>query len=418
MTEPAALAQRQDAPGLGELFDPLGLHRDDPYPFYADARSTEPVFFSPRLDAWCVTRYDDVTAILADPNSFSSREVLPKPKGLPPAVDAFLDWFWGPAGALTFTDPPEHTRIRAVASKGLTARFVQNFEPTVQEVMARHLDRVAAMAEFDFLSEVAYSTPVYAILDIVGIPRADHERFRRWNELVFAIVIASHQLDEATINEYGREMYAWRDYVRALVAERRVRPQQDIMSFLVHGEVRGHRLSDDEAAIQVMAMLAAGHESTAHAMANTVRLLLSRPSRWRQLLDGSVAVEDIVEECLRLESPITQLYRIAHRDTAINGRPIAAGDKVCMLWSSVCHDDAYYERPGEYLPGRPNKVRDIAFGQGIHYCVGAPLVRMELRIMLEQLRERLPGLRLLSGGVPRYRSVHHFRALEHLLLGS
>lgn len=404
------------SPGPGEEFDPLGAHLSDPYPFYAAARAKESIFFSPKLHAWCVSRYDEVTNILADPETFSSRDVIPRAAGLPAEVDAFYAWFFGEAGALTFTDPPSHTRIRAVAGKGFTPKFAKSFASSIKTIMSSCLDKVAGQPEFDFIQEFAYAAPISVILQVIGIPQEDQEKFLHWNNLVFAVLVGSHQLDEATIVAYGRELFEWRDYVRGLVADRREHPQDDLITFLVNGEVRGHRLSDDEAAAQVMTMLAAGYESTANAMANTVRILLSDRSRWEALLSSTVSVDDVVEECLRLESPVTQLYRTVLRDTSIGGQAISKGDKVCMLWSSVCHDDSYYEQPEEYRPGRSTPVRDIVFGQGIHYCLGAPLVRTELRTMLELLRDRFPTLRLASEDPPEYRSIHHFRALTSLIV--
>ncbi|ETK32809.1 cytochrome P450 [Microbispora sp. ATCC PTA-5024] len=399
------------ASSIGARFDPLGEDLHDPYPIYAEARKAAPVFFSERLGVWCVARYDDVVAVLKDDEAFSSAEIIPRPKGMPADLDRFLDWYFADFPPLTFTDPPAHTKIRAVAARGFLPRVIARFEPTIQRITAQHLDELSGRTEFDLLTEFSYPLIMSVILEVMGIPQADHSAFVAWNKQLFTVLVGSHAADEATLIQCGRDLEDWRSYVRKIVEERRAEPREDLISFFSHSEVRGHRLEGDEVAALVMTMLAAGWEATSNALANSVEILLRR-DLWSAL--DLASIDQVIAECLRLNGSLAWINRVAVRDTKVAGQTILTGEVVSLLWNSACHDESHYPAPTEFRPDRPRDSQELTFGHGIHYCIGAPLARTELRMALTMLHERFPGLRLSSSEPAVYRAVMTFRALESL----
>ncbi|MEV6420804.1 cytochrome P450 [Streptomyces sp. NPDC051662] len=397
---------------IGVRFDPLGKHLQDPYPVYAEARRSSPVFFSEKLGVWCVARYDDVLTVLKDHETFSSAETLPRPKGMPENVERFLDWYYDDFPPLALSDPPVHSKSRAVAAQGFRPRVIANFEPTIRRITAEHLDKVAGRAEFDLVTEFAFPLISSVVLELVGIPKADHVDFIEWNRKLLTVLVGSHAVDEPTLIQYGRDLEDWRGYVRKIIEERLTDPRDDLISLFAHSDVRGHRVQGDEVTALVMAMLAAGVETTAAALSNSVEILL-RQDEWASLDDNP---DELIAECIRLNSSLAWITRVALRDTEIAGQSIRSGDMVSLLWNSACHDEDHYPEPTAFRPARSRDTQELAFGHGIHYCVGAPLSRIELRVALTMLRERFPNLRLVSREPSLYRPVATFRVLDSLLV--
>lgn len=400
--------------GIGEFFDPLGAHLQDPYPFYAMARAEEPVFFSPKLHAWCVARYADMIAVLRDVETFSSAEIIPRPRHLPAEFDNLFDWFYGVAVPLTFTDPPQHERIRAVVNTGLTPKAISPFEPEIRRTVAGVLDRLHGRDEFEILDDFARPLVMSVILGLTGIPPERHEFLIEWNQRFFTLFVGSHALDLDALRECKRIVDDGLDYIRSLVRQRIVQPQQDLVSFLVHGETRGHRLTPEEVVGQVMTLLAAGFETVTNSTSNAIETLLRRREQWRRLGERDAVTDRIISECLRYNGSLTAVFRIAKRDTSIGGIGIPGGSPVCLLWASANRDGAAYHRPDDFVPDRPEDTKNLTYGFGIHYCVGAPLVKLTLRIALAALRRRFPDLHLAPGETPRYREISTFRAMERL----
>jgi cytochrome P450 len=403
------------ASGIGPSFDPLGVHLQDPFPFYAKARAEEPVFFAPRIQSWCVARHGDVMEVLRDHVTFSSEEIIPRPRTLPPDFDDMLDWFYGPATPVGFTDEPEHTRIRAVVNTGFTPKAITPFQPSIRRIAAGLIDGLARREEFDVVAEFARPLVMKVVLDFVGIPPERHESLMSWSEQFFVVTVGYHTLDLETLRESKRIFMAGLDYIRSLVEERRAHPRDDMISFLVHGETRGHRLSTEEVVGQVMVLVVAGYETTMNSTANAVEQLLSRPEHWNRVGESDDVTDRLVSECLRYNGPVTSNYRVARTDAKIGTMDVPAGSLVCMLWASANRDAQAFDRPDEFWPERTEESsRNIIFSSGIHYCVGAPLVRVTLRVALSELRRLLPGLQVAPGFAPRYRPISQFRALTDL----
>jgi len=413
-TETTTVTVQPPADGIGASFDPLGEHLQDPFPFYAKARAEEPVFFAPRIQSWCVARHSDVMAVLRDNRTFSSQELIPRPRSLPPDFDDLLDWLYGPATMVGFTDEPEHTRIRAVVNTGFTPKAINPFEPSIRRSATRLIDELAGREEFDAITEFARPLVMSAVLEVVGVPPERHEWLMKWSEQYFVIVTGYHTLDLATLRESKRFFMEGMDYVRSLIEQRQANPRQDVISFLVHGENRGHRLNTEEILGQVMALLVAGYETTMNSLANVVETLLNRREHWNRFGEDPALADRVISECLRFAGPVSAVFRVTRMDARVGMVDIPAGSLVCMLWGSANHDGEAFDRPDEFRPERTDDSRNIIFSSGIHYCVGAPLARVIIRVGLSELRRRLPDLRIASGFTPRYRPLSQFRALTDL----
>jgi cytochrome P450 len=402
--------------GDREPFDPIGRHLPDPYPYLATARAERPVFYSPAVGGWCISRYDDVAAVVDDTDTFSSADAFPRPRNLPSELDEWVQWFYEDAPPLTFLDPPTHTRVRRVINKGFTPRAMAAFEPDVREITERFVRGVADRPEFDLVADLAAPLPLSVIMRITGVPDADTDRFRRWFNQSFILVAASHAADAATLLECGEGQREWRAYVTKMIHEREAAPRDDLISFIVQRGVRDQRLTHDEIMTQIITVFAAGTETTANALINIVYGLLRRPEQWSAIVTGQADLDLIIDEGLRLNTSVFGLYRTARRDAVVGGVTIPARDMVFLLWGSANRDETKYQDPLEFRPGRARRMQDLTFGRGIHYCIGAPLARMQLRIALQMLAEHIPGLHLAVGDPPRYRPIPQFRALESLLV--
>lgn len=399
-----------------ESFEPMGRHLADPYPFFARARAREPIFFAPSVNAWCVTRYEDIAAIVDDVESFSSAEAFPRPKGLPPEADDWLEWFYEKAPPITFLDPPTHTRVRRVMNRGFMPRALSAFEPDVRAVVERYVLGVVGRDEFDLAADLAAPMPVNVIIKVLGFPDEDYPRLKVWFDHIFVLLVGSHMVDRETLAVCGQGFRDWRAYVSTQIDEREAAPRDDLMSFLIHGDAHGHSLTRDEVMMQIITMIAAGGETTGNGLINTVYALMRNRRHWDALVAGEADVDAIIEEGLRLNTSVLGLFRTAKRDVTLSGVTIPEGAMVFLLWGSANHDESRYDRPTEFRPGERGVAQDLTFGRGIHYCIGAPLARMEMRIALEALARHMPGLHLASDEPPAYRPITQFRALESLVL--
>jgi cytochrome P450 len=384
-------------------FNPLGVHAADPYPFLRNAREHEPVFFSTALGAWCVTRPNDIMEVATDTDTYSSRDAFPRPQGLPPETEEVAQWLWSDVPAITLMDPPEHTRVRAVVRAGFTPRALAAFEPGIRDIVEEYAARLAGRDQVDLVSEFAIPLPLSVVMHVIGVPRADHGIVQDW-------VDADRQALVDAAATHRRSL----SYLHSLMDDRVASPRDDLISFFVHNDVKGQRLTYDEVASQIFSMLIAGTDTTGNALCNTIRALLEQPARWADLVAGRTPLDDVVAEGLRYNTPVLGLFRSATRDTQLGGKAIPAGSMVFLLFSSACHDETRYENPGEFDCHRPGLAQHMAFGFGIKYCIGAPLAKLELAIALEMLARRFPNLRLASTAPATYKQMSQLRALESL----
>jgi cytochrome P450 len=364
---------------------------EDPYPLYHRLRAEDPVHRS-ALGFWVLTRHADVLAVLRDPRMSrdprrsqrigllrSSAEV----NELLAAEEA--------APSMLFVDPPDHTRLRRLVNKAFTPAAVERLWPRVEEIVAGLLDRVAGAGAMDVVEDLAYPLPVTVICELFGVPEADRDRFRAWSRGLVRLLdplVASDALERAL--QARREL---RGYLRELIAERRAHPAGDLLSDLIAAEDQGHQLSGPELVSMCVLLLVAGHETTVNLIANGTLALLRHPEAAARLrLDPGLA-GGAVEELLRYDSPVQFTSRHALADLEIGGRRVAAGETVVAVLGAANRDPAQFPDPDRLDLGRtPN--RHLAFGGGIHFCLGAPLARMEARIAIPALLARLPELTL------------------------
>jgi cytochrome P450 PksS len=370
-------------------------HKADPYPFYARLRAESPVHrvtLPDKQTAWLVTRYADVAAALKD-----ERLVKDKLNALTPGQIAKQPWMPGMFKPLARTmldvDAPDHSRLRALVHKAFTPRLVEAMTGRVQaltdDLLDRLLDKQRDQRQVDLIRDYALPIPTTIIAEMLGVPVADQHKFHRWSS---AIVSA---------NPTGLGMVlaipavvAFLRYLRKLIASRRAVPQADLVSALVSSEEAGDQLSGGELLAMVFLLLIAGHETTVNLIGNGTLALLENPDQMERLRQDPALIRTAVEELLRYASPLeTATERYAREDLTIEGVTIPQGSMVFAALASANRDDRQFPNPDKLdLAREPN--RHLAFGLGIHYCLGAPLARLEGQIAISTLLRRAPHLQL------------------------
>lgn len=364
------------------------------FPFGApDRLEVEPLYAGLRRDApmlriqmpygepaWLATRYEDIRLVLGDPR-FSRAESFKRDQ---PRLRAYV----GPAGQLANLDAPEHTRMRRLLSKGFTMRRVDALRPRVQQLADDLVDAMLAKgAPADLVEDFALPLPITVICELLGVPYDDHVHFRTWSEAFMSTT-------KFTPDEVAASMTQLREYIVGLIAQRRAKPEDDLMSALIAARDEEDRLSEEELLSTVEIMLVAGHETTASQIPNFVYILLTHPEELERLREDLDLVPRAVEELLRfipLGNGATQ-PRYALEDVEMGGVIVRAGEPVVGANASAHRDESVYTDPDELDLAR-KEAPHLAFGHGIHTCLGQPLARMELQVTLHTLLSRLPGLR-------------------------
>jgi len=378
---------------------------DDPYPTYHRLRAEDPVHQNP-LGFWVLTRYEDVVAALRDPRLGKE------------AIASFVAARFGtpvPAVGLSMLDrdPPDHTRLRGLVSKAFTPRVVEGLRPHVQRIVDGLLAGVEGAHAMDLIEEFAYPLPVIVICQMLGVPVEDRDQFRQWG------LDIARGLDTIMLppdSEVGRRSTAARGalagYFRALIAERRAAPRGDLLSDLIAAEEAGDKLSVDELLATCILLLVAGHETTVNLIGNGTLALLRHPDQLRRLRADPGLIGSAVEELLRYDGPVQRTARIPSEDVTIGGRTIPKGELVMPFIGAADRDPAQFPDPDRLDIGRTDN-RHIAFGWGIHFCLGAPLARLEGQIAIGTLVQRLPRLALATDR-PEHRLSLTLRGLSSL----
>jgi cytochrome P450 len=389
------------------LFNPfLPEFHADPYPFYRRLREQDPVHRTP-MGFWVLTRYDDCVAVLRDPR-FGREEF----QQMLSAVYGGEDSDRLPRSML-FRDPPDHTRLRALVSKAFTPRTIEQMRGHIQEIVDRLLDRVAGQGGMDVIEDLAYPLPVTVICEMLGVPVDDHASIRGWSADIARSLDAIGLPSDQSIVDRGRvARRALADYFRALVPVRRARPRADLLSGLLAAEEQGDKLSEPEVIAMCLLLFIAGHETTVNLIGNGVLALLRHPDQLARLQAEPALVGNAVEELLRYDSPVQRTARITTTDVEIAGHPIAKGTMVVTALGAANRDPAEFPDP-DRLDVTRRDVRHISFGYGIHFCLGAPLARVEGQIALGTLLRRAPAL-ALAEPTPEWRESSVLRGLKRL----
>jgi cytochrome P450 len=358
-----------------DLFSPE--LRRNPYPAYEELRSISPLFCEPQSGLWMVFDFDGVKRVLADHETFSSR--------------CGPDW-------LIFNDPPRHALLRTLISQAFTPRATASLEPRIRELSRELLDRSVGRGEMDLAADYSVPLPMMVISHLLGIPAADQPRMVRWSDAVLnmslTIPAAGGAAAEAE-REFAASTAEVDDYLTNLLAERSERPQDDLLTRLVHAEVDGQRLTKDEVRGFFQLLLVAGQETTTNLINLAILCLLEHPDQFALLRQRMELLPSAIEEVLRYRSPFQWMFRFTTRDTELHGQPIPARKMILAMIGSANRDPKQFPEADRFdITREPNP--HLAFGHGIHFCLGAPLARLEARVALTDLITRLAGMRLAS----------------------
>ena len=391
----------------GQAYNPLSARMArDPYPVYAALRARAPVHRSRLLKAWVLTRHADVDAVLRDHRRFGNDprkgKLSSRQRAMLPPPDEF---------SLLYLDPPDHTRLRALVSKPFSPKAVEAFEPRIRGILGDLLDDIDDPASFDLMKAVAGPLPAIVIAEMLGFPAEDRARFKAWSAQRARLLEPTASRREG---EAGKKVsLAFDAYSRPILEERRASPRDDIVSALVRAN-RDALLSEREILNMLRLLMAAGSETTTNLIGNGILALLRHPDQLRRLRESPGLIPGAVEELLRFDAPVQTDIRRVLTDCEVNGFPLRKGDTVVPLLGAANRDPEAFDHP-DRLDVERSPVPHLSFGSGIHHCLGAPLARLQGRIVLEMLLARFRSMSLL-GDRPRFRRSIIFRSLESLPL--
>ncbi|MDF0601468.1 cytochrome P450 [Psychromarinibacter sp. C21-152] len=374
----------------------------DPYPFYDRMRAMGPLVWWEDYAMPCAAGAAEVNALLRDRRL--GREV--PAETAPDIPDRLRPFYDIEAHSMLELEPPRHTRLRSLVLRAFTSRRIAGMAPEIETLCHRLVDALPA-GEVDLLPAYCTQVPVIVIARLLGVPDSMAPELLSWSNAMVAMYQARR--DRAVEDAACAAAAEFSDFMRGYVAERRSRPADDLITHLIAAEEDGERLTTDELITTCILLLNAGHEATVHAMGNGVKALLDHGTPPDRL--ASDTVEATVEEILRYDPPLQMFTRYAYDDLDLFGHRLTRGDQVALLLGAANRDPAVWPDPARFDPARPVKS-NVAFGAGLHFCVGAPLARLELQVALRVLFDRLPGLRLAAP--PRYADLYHFHGLSAL----
>lgn len=393
---------------LGAAFDPLA---EDPYPFYRQARQSNSIVYCPPLDAWLVTSYKDIQSILLRPEIFSSRDTLTSPVTFYPGTLQELLGGYMPVPIVLNSDGEEHTRFRVPLTKAFAPSRIRAMEPFVRGVANKLIDTFIADGQADIVSRFAYPLALEVVLKLLGIPGQDIEQTRIWSQ--DWLMLMSVQLEEAHQLICAKNTVAFQKYLAKLIEERRREPQDDLISSLLAYASEGEPLTETELVITLQGLVLAGHESTTNMIGTGLLLLLEHPEQWQRLCAHPEYIPQTVEEILRYDAPIQMFARTTTQEVTIGNVTLPEDAALLLLYGSGNRDEAVFPGADEFQSQRtPN--HHLAFGHGVHFCVGAALARLEGRVAFEVLCQRLPQIRLVDGQKLTHIPTLLFRGYEHL----
>jgi unspecific monooxygenase len=383
----------------------------NPNAVYSALHQHCPTFYWEQQKQWFFTGYDHVNSLLRDRRfgrqilHIATREEL----GLPEPDQHVANFDLAERYSLLELEPPEHTRLRTLVNRAFVSRHVERMKPELEELANRLIDGFQDKGEVELLSAFADIIPVTMIARMIGIPEEMGPQLLDWSHAYIRMYLFGRTREDEDGAEKAAKEFS--DYVKTVIAERRANPRDDLLSHMIHTEHKGQFLTEDELISTTIVLLNAGHEATVHQIGNSVRVILDNGCDPALLFKDEPTTERTVEETLRICAPVHIFQRWALEPVEIDGISFKRGDKVSLILAAANLDPAKFTDPLTFKPDR-NEAPNLSFGAGIHFCIGAPLARLELNIVLPILFKRLPGLRMAK--VPEVKDVYHFHGLERL----
>jgi cytochrome P450 len=376
----------------------------DPYPWYHDLHADgATTFFWEDYGFWCVAGFDEVNAILRDRR-------FGRAPGLPERTDRIANWWETERWSLLAIDPPEHTQLRGLVNRAFLSRRIEQLRPRIHDLASGMIDRFEPAGQVELLGAYAAPLPAVVIAEMIGLPAEQAPQLLAWSNSMVKMYMFG--VDAAVEDEADRAAAEFVAYLRAVIAERRAEPRPDLVTHMLDAEIDGERLSDAEIIATTILLLNAGHEATVHTTGNAVATILRSGHDPAALFASAGQTEATVEECLRFDAPLHLFTRYALDDVELpSGLRMRRGEQIGLMLGAANRDPRRFERPDEFDPFRTDGG-SVSFGAGIHFCIGAPLARLELQTSLRELFRRLPSMRL--SGEPRYRDIYHFHGLDRV----
>ncbi|UYN99995.1 MAG: cytochrome P450 [Devosia sp.] len=385
----------------------------DPYPFYARQHASHPAFFWEEYGHWCFADFKAVSALLRDKRfgrdilHVASREEigLPAPKAHTAEFDLTEKY------SLLNLEPPDHTRLRTLVNRAFVSRQVEQLRPRIRQLAHEMIDQFEGEDSVDLIKAFAAPIPAIVIAEMIGLPADMAGQLLNWsNRMVTMYMYNVSRETELDANQAAADFMA---HLRDVIAERRRAPREDLLSHMLTSDRNGDVLSDEEVISTAILLLNAGHEATVHTTGNGVKSILESGLDPQSLFVTAEQAEKTVEECLRFDAPLHLFTRYALMDTEVDGISLRKGDVVGLMLGAANRDPARFANAGIFDPFRTDGA-NVSFGAGIHFCIGAPLARIELQESMKVLFERLPRLRIAEP--PHYGNVYHFHGLEKLVV--
>jgi cytochrome P450 len=393
-------------------FDPLSPEfQHNPYPLYDELRASTPILYLEAWKTWFLTSYEDVSTLLRDrrlgralPPGLTRDDL-----GLPPLREDYKPFYKLSEYSMFDMEPPDHTRLRSLVHKVFTPRRVESLRQHVQEIADDLLDKVQSQGRMDILADFATPLPVTVIAELLGVPEQDRYRLRPWSH----DIVAMYELDHT--EEQGRRAVQaaveFSDYLRSLAHRRNQEPQDDLISALAAVEEADDRLTEDELIATCILLLNAGHEATVNVIGNGMLALLKHPDQLQVLCAHPKLIQSAVEEMMRYDTPLQLFRRWVREDLEYKGWKFRKGMELALVFGAANRDPSRFANPNNFDITREDNPH-ISFGNGVHYCLGAPLARLELQLAIATLLRRMPNLQL--DGMPEYRSTYVIRGLKAL----
>lgn len=369
-------------------------HIANPYPLYAQWRQEQPIWWAEDIQGWVLSRYDDVRAVLKDATKFSSQ--LPTSR-----AETTMSL------PLLHDDPPRHTALRAIVNRSFTSRVMKTIEADLVTVVTQLLDEIDTSQAVDIAEALTIPLPVALISHFMGIPFERKNDFKRWSDSLTATGTAK------TMEERMPDILEMMDFFRSQIPERRANPGEDLISKVVAADIEGEALAEEVIVGYCQLLLIAGNETTTNLLSNLLNFLASNPTVWAQLRAQPELVEAAVEECLRYDAPVHWINRTALVDCEFHGQKVAAGESVYTVLGSANRDADHYDEPDMFRLDR-QRTDHHTFGHGIHFCIGAPLARMEAVHAMHGLLQRYASIEHVADAVNEPTHSSMLRGYHHL----